>query len=87
MQARRASEGTAHASLTRKRGNSRPAEDLRQRAATAGEIVDAGRHGRILLDGRRVMRLEPGVDDERPTAAPVLLMHRRIDAVHVGRGV
>ena len=33
------------------------------------------------------MRLEPRVDDERPATAPVLLVHRRIDAVNVGRGI
>ena len=76
-----------HASPTRKRGTSRPAKNVSQRAAAAGEIVNAYRDGRILFDRGRVVRLEPRVDDERPTAAPVLLVHRRIDAMHVGRRV
>ena len=66
---------------------SRLAENPGQGAAAATEFVDACRDGRILLDWRRVMRLEPRVDHERPSTAPVLLVHRRIDAMDVGRGV
>jgi len=51
------------------------------------EGINGGRHGRILLHRRRVMRLQPRVDHERAAAAPVLLVRERIDAMHVGRGV
>ena len=44
-----------------------------QRPARRRQGIDAPRDGRVLDQRRRVVRLDAGVDHQRPAAAPVLL--------------
>src|SRR5438552_17791842 len=62
-------------------------ENAMERSAGRCERLDAASHGRILLKGRRVVRLDAGVDNERAVAAPVLLACECADAVNVGRRI
>ncbi len=55
-----------------------------QRAAGGGERVDAARDFWVFDQRRGVVRLEAGVDHQRAAAAPVLVVHERLDAVDVG---
>src|SRR5207302_288649 len=54
-----------------------------QRPAPRREGSDALGYSRILFQRRRVVRLDPGVDDQRAGAAPVLLAGEGADAVNV----
>ena len=53
----------------------------------ANSASTRARHRRVLLQRRRVVRLDPRVDHQRPAAAPVLVHHAGPDAVDVGRRV
>ena len=58
-----------------------------QRPAPGRQGVDAPGNFRVFNQRRRVVRLAPRIDDERPAAAPVLLFDNGADAVNIGRGV
>ena len=58
-----------------------------KRPARSGQGVNLALDGGIVDQGRGVMRLDPGVDDQRAAAAPVLPVDERVDALDVGRRV
>ena len=58
-----------------------------QRAARRGQGVDAAGNRRVFDQRRGVVRLAPGVDHQRPAAAPVLRRRKRLDPVDVRRRV
>src|ERR1700722_10637501 len=49
--------------------------------------VDAFRDGGIFDQRRRMLRLDPRIDNQRPRAAPVLVANALTDAMNVGRRV
>jgi len=54
-----------------------------QRSAGSGELVDPAGDLGIFDKGRGVMRLEPGIDDQRSATAPVLVLGEGSDAVQI----
>ncbi len=58
--------------------------DAVERASRRGELVDAALDRRVIDQRRRVVRLDPRVDDQRAGAAPVLLLDECADSLDVG---
>ena len=56
-------------------------------AAWGGQLVDPALDRGVIDQGGRVMRLDPGVDHQRPGTAPVFLLGERVDSINVGCGV
>ena len=61
--------------------------DAEKRAAGSAQCIYPSSDLGIVLQRRRVLRLQSGVDHERALAAPVLLLRESADAVEVGRRV
>ena len=55
-----------------------------QRTAGRGQLVDLALDHGIIDEGRSVMRLDPGVDDQGAGAAPVLFVDKGPDSLDVG---
>lgn len=58
-----------------------------QRLARCGDGVNPTLDLRVVHEWRRMVRLDPGVDDERARASPMLLEDRGADSFDVRRGV
>ena len=57
--------------------------DPRQRSARTEQVIDAPRYFGVGFQRGGVVRLEPRVDDERASAAPVLVFDQGSEAVDV----
>lgn len=63
------------------------AEECGEGLSSSTELVDCLCDRGIFLNGWGVVWLEPRIDHQRPVAAPVFLVDRLVDAVHIGSRV